>query len=160
MSAAVLAAVGEAASRAGMDSTPDTDTFSAGDMPETSISMACRAISDSTITDGLLDRFLFEAHDLIAIGGGCMIMTEDVGESPPGASALVPLAIELALRGDPDTLDSSMVICKFEQERDRFIFKANSAGLDSAFLKSPLAPAADAIGVALNSSPDGDTRAV
>lgn len=133
---------------------PDTDGISAGDGNESS---GGRAIKDSTITDGLLDKFLLEAQDFTGIMG---TMPDDVGVAG-NSSQLVPLAIELARFGElfPETLDaSSIIICKFEHDRDLCFDNANSAGLDSAFLnRLPVVLEFAATGVVRKSSPDGET---
>jgi hypothetical protein len=42
-------------------------------------------MKDSTMTDGLLDKFLLDVHDLIAMGGGASLVMEldRAGDSLP-----------------------------------------------------------------------------
>ena len=69
---------------------------------------ACRAINDSTITDGLLDRFRLDAHDFTTMGG-MRFRVDSVGDIA-GISALVPLAMELARFGDPEPFEVSSIV--------------------------------------------------
>ena len=82
-------AVGEAAAAsATIDSVPNpelsvatgegrTPLFS-GEAASSCDSIDCLDMNDSTMTDGLLDKFRLEAHDLMAIGGGASLATTEV----------------------------------------------------------------------------------
>lgn len=56
-----------------------------GEAASSAESIDCFVMKDSTITDGLLDKFLLDAHDLIAMGGGASLVMEldRAGDSLP-----------------------------------------------------------------------------